>query len=48
MRILIDAMSGDNAPLEILKGAELALKEFKEHTIVLVGDENAVIVYQPV
>jgi glycerol-3-phosphate acyltransferase PlsX len=42
MRILIDAMSGDNAPLEILKGAELAVKEFKEHTIVLVGDENVI------
>ena len=42
MRILIDAMSGDNAPLEILKGAELAVKEFKDHTIVLVGDENII------
>ena len=42
MRILIDAMSGDNAPLEILKGAELALKEFKDHTIVLVGDQNII------
>ena len=42
MRILIDAMSGDNAPLEILKGAELAIKEFKDHTIVLVGDENVI------
>lgn len=42
MRILIDAMSGDNAPLEILRGAEMALKEFKEHTIVLVGDENII------
>ena len=35
-------MSGDNAPLEILKGAELAVKEFKEHTIMLVGDENII------
>ena len=42
MRILIDAMSGDNAPLEILKGAEAAAKEFKEHTIILVGDENVI------
>lgn len=42
MRILLDAMSGDNAPLEILLGAELALKEFKEHTLVLVGDENVI------
>ncbi len=42
MKILIDAMSGDNAPLEILKGAEAAAKEFKEHTIILVGDENVI------
>lgn len=42
MRILIDAMSGDNAPLEILKGVELARDEFSEHTLVLVGDENVI------
>ena len=42
MKILIDAMSGDNAPLEILKGAEWAKKEFKEHSIMLVGDENII------
>ncbi len=35
-------MSGDNAPLEILKGASLAAKEYTEHTIVLVGDENTI------
>ena len=42
MRILVDAMSGDNAPLEILKGASLAASEYKEHEIVLVGDENVI------
>ena len=42
MRILVDAMSGDNAPLEILKGASLAAHEYKDHTIVLVGDENVI------
>ena len=42
MRILIDAMSGDNAPLEILKGVELAAKEFKDHEMILVGDENVI------
>ncbi len=42
MRILIDAMSGDNAPLEILKGVELAKTEFPEQTLVLVGDENVI------
>ena len=42
MRILVDAMSGDNAPLEILKGASIAAKEYKEHTIILVGDQNVI------
>lgn len=35
-------MSGDNAPLEIIKGAQLASREYKDHTIVLVGDENII------
>ena len=42
MRILVDAMSGDNAPLEILKGAAAAAKAYKDHTVVLVGDENII------
>ncbi len=42
MRILIDAMSGDNAPVEILKGVALASKEYKEHELLLVGDENVI------
>jgi len=42
MKILIDAMSGDNAPLEILKGVELASAEFREHELMLVGDENVI------
>ena len=42
MKILIDAMSGDNAPLEILKGASLAREAYPEHTIMLVGDENVI------
>ena len=42
MKILVDAMSGDNAPLEILKGASVAAKEYKEHTILLVGDQNVI------
>ena len=35
-------MSGDNAPLEMIKGAEWAKREFKEHQIILVGDENVI------
>jgi glycerol-3-phosphate acyltransferase PlsX len=42
MKILVDAMSGDNAPLEILKGVSLAVLEYPEHTIALVGDENVI------
>ena len=42
MKILVDAMSGDNAPLEILKGVAYAAEEFKDHTIMLVGDENII------
>ena len=39
MKILLDAMSGDNAPLEILRGAVMAHAEFPDE-IVLIGDEN--------
>ena len=42
MRILVDAMSGDNAPLEIIKGAALAAKKYNKVKIVLVGDENVI------
>ncbi len=36
--IIVDAYGGDNAPLEILKGAALAVKDFG-FTIVLTGNE---------
>ena len=39
MKILIDAMSGDNAPLEMIRGALLALEAY-DHEIMLIGDEN--------
>ena len=41
MRIIIDAMGGDNAPAEIVKGAIDAQKEFGVD-IVLVGMEEHV------
>ena len=41
MKIIIDAMSGDNAPHEIIKGALLAKKEFS-CGIILVGDEAVI------
>ncbi len=42
MRILVDAMSGDNAPLEILKGTAMAAAEFSEDTFILVGNEGEI------
>lgn len=41
MRIILDGMGGDNAPLEIVKGATLAASEMK-HKIVIVGDEDMI------
>lgn len=38
MRIIVDAFGGDNAPLEIIKGAALAVQEYG-HTILLAGRE---------
>jgi len=41
MKIILDAMSGDNAPLEILRGAVLAQAENSDLEIVLVGSPDA-------
>ncbi len=41
MRIVVDAFGGDNAPLEIIKGAALAEKEYSVH-IILCGDEDTI------
>ncbi|MDF2674145.1 MAG: plsX [Clostridiales bacterium] len=41
MKIIIDAMGGDNAPEEIVKGAVAALNEFNVE-IILVGDESKI------
>lgn len=42
MRIAIDAMGGDNAPLEIVKGTYLATCEHNDIEITLIGDENKI------
>ena len=42
MRIVLDAMGGDNAPAAIVEGAVLASKVL-ENTIVLVGDEGKIL-----
>ena len=39
MRIAIDAMGGDNAPFEIVKGVDIAANEFKDLNILLIGDK---------
>ena len=42
MRIVVDAMGGDNAPLEIVRGSLNAAKARPELEIVLVGREEEV------
>lgn len=42
MKIAIDAMGGDFAPENIIKGIELAKQEFSDITFQLFGDETAI------
>lgn len=42
MNIAIDAMGGDNAPLEIVKGVYSAAKERKDITFSLLGDKDEI------
>ncbi|WP_066175131.1 phosphate acyltransferase PlsX [Bacillus marinisedimentorum] len=42
MKIAIDAMGGDNAPEQIVKGAELAVGEFPGLEVLLVGKETEI------
>ena len=42
MRVAVDAMGGDKAPREIVKGSVLAAQQFQDDEIVLVGDEKAI------
>lgn len=41
MKIILDAFGGDNAPLEIIKGAELSISEFGID-VILTGDEGII------
>ena len=43
MKIILDAMGGDHAPLEILRGAYAAKTEYPEIDIVLVGDSETIL-----
>ncbi|MDZ7835326.1 MAG: phosphate acyltransferase PlsX [Alkalibacterium sp.] len=42
MRIAVDAMGGDNAPSEIVKGCVKAARDFSDITIVLYGKEDLI------
>ena len=42
IRVAVDAMGGDNAPLEIVKGAVEAVKESPEIQVLLVGKEAVI------
>ena len=42
MKVVVDAFGGDNAPLEVVEGAILAIKENKDLNVVLCGDENKI------
>lgn len=42
MRIAVDAMGGDSAPSEIVKGAVNAARKFSDHEIILVGDQKQI------
>ncbi len=42
LKIVVDAMGGDNAPESIVKGAVGALKEREDFAIVLTGDESRI------
>ncbi len=42
MRVIVDAFGGDNAPLEILKGSESAIKNLGDIKVVLVGSEEKI------
>lgn len=39
MKVVVDAFGGDNAPLEIVEGAVLAVDKNKDLTVVLTGDK---------
>lgn len=42
MKVVLDAFGGDNAPVEMIEGAILALEANKDLTVVLTGDEEKI------
>ncbi|MCD4783012.1 MAG: phosphate acyltransferase PlsX [Candidatus Eremiobacteraeota bacterium] len=47
MNVAIDAMGGDYAPEEIVKGAVIAARKFPDDNIILVGDRNMILKAEP-
>lgn len=47
MKIALDAMGGDHAPKSIVDGALLALQEFSDVELILVGQEQEILKYLP-
>ena len=41
-RVALDAMGGDNAPAEIVKGAVEAVQQRKDIQVLLTGRENVI------
>lgn len=42
MKVLVDAMGGDNAPYDIVRGCIDAVKETEDFEVVLIGDEEII------
>ena len=42
VKLAIDIMGGDHAPLEIIKGVKIALERFPDIELVLFGDEKVI------
>lgn len=42
IRVAVDAMGGDNAPAEIIKGAAEAVRTRKDIQVILVGKEDVI------
>ena len=42
MKIIVDVMSGDNAPLELLKGVDQAAAELSDSEFIIVGNKNEI------
>ena len=45
IRLAVDAMGGDHAPIEMVKGVNLAIEKFDDIEIHLFGDENEINKY---